>query len=65
MLSPTVHTSLNMAALINDVIRCHTDMVQTVQGLMIQVAAMDTQNKHLIERVRVLEEDADNKRVTD
>ena len=50
MISPAVHASYNVAALINDVVRCHTDMVQTVHGLKIQVAVMDTQNRHLIER---------------
>ena len=32
-LSPVVHTSKHVIALINDVVRCHTDMVQTVNGL--------------------------------
>lgn len=63
ILAPVMHTSKNMIALINDVIRCHTDMVQTVNGLKIQVAVMDTKNKHLQERVRILEENAEMKSV--
>ena len=58
-----VHAPLDVAALINDVVRCHTDMVQTVHCLKIQVAVMDTQNRHLIERVRILEENADKKSI--
>ena len=63
ILAPVMHTSKNMIARINDVIRCHTDMVQTVNGLKIQVAVMDTKNKHLQERVRILEENAEMKSV--
>ena len=65
ILSPVVHTSKHVIALISDIVRCHTDMVQTVNGLKIQVAVMNTKNRHLKERVRVLEENAEKKCVAD
>ena len=65
ILATAVHPPLDVIALINNVVRCHTHMVQTVHDLKVQVAVMDTQNKHLTERVRVLEGDAENKAVAD
>ena len=63
MLRTKVHAPFDIATLIHDVVRCHTDMVQTVHGLKIQVAVMDTQNRLLIERVRILEENAHQKSI--
>ena len=65
ILATALHTPSNVLALINDVVRCHTDMVQAVHELKVQMAVVNAQNKHLTERVRVLEDDANKKRVAD
>ena len=48
MLPAAVHAPLDVMVFLGDVVCCHTDMVQTVHDLKIQVAVMDTQNRHLI-----------------
>ena len=45
-----------------DVVRGHKDLLATVHGLTIQVGILDEKNKHLIERVKVLEESGGGQR---
>ena len=63
--STVVHTSSKAVTMIKDVTRCHDDLLATVHGLKIKVEIMDTKNKHLIERVRILEQRAEEKRIGD
>ena len=56
--SPVVHTSMDVATMIEDVLRCHRDMLSTVHGL-------NAENKHLAERVRMLEQSSEEKRIAE
>ena len=55
MLSAAVHAPLDVKEFIDEVVRCHTDMVETVHSLKVQMAVMDAQNRHLTNKVASLE----------